>query len=185
MFKKAFTLIEITIVTIIVAVLFTILAKAYMISSKLYIYEMNHKNLEKDILFINQNIQNLADSTEINFDKYENLSDNLWFTGILHLKDDNYKYKLYQSWQKLFLDKWTGNKFEKIKLTTTWSNIIKKLKFKIIPYQDPFKYFKDNNKQPYVTIFLDMQTKFFNPKRWEHDIKYQLQEGFNFRYYNQ
>jgi len=80
MFKKAFTLIELLIVSIIMSILFIILAKAYLLASSLYIYETNHKNIEKDILFFNQNLQNLADNTEIDYSKYHNLSDSLGFT---------------------------------------------------------------------------------------------------------
>jgi len=77
MFKKAFTLIELLIVSIIMSILFIILAKAYLLTSSLYIYETNHKNIEKDILFFNQNLQNLADNTEIDYSKYSHLSNNL------------------------------------------------------------------------------------------------------------
>jgi prepilin-type N-terminal cleavage/methylation domain-containing protein len=77
MFKKAFTLVEVLIAAIISGILFILLSKAFITASQLYIYEKNQKNVEKDILFINQNLQNLADSTEIDYSKYSNLENTL------------------------------------------------------------------------------------------------------------
>ena len=182
MFKKAFTLIELLIVSIIVAILFIILAKAYLLASSLYIYETNHKNIEKDILFFNQNLQNLADNTEIDYSKYSHLSNNLWFTWVLYLRWQDNNYKIYQSWLEVLLQK---NNNIIIPLTKTWVNIVNNLKFKIIPYVNPFKVFQNNNQQPYITVFLDIQTRFYNEKDWAHNVRYKLQEWFNFRYYNE
>ncbi len=182
MFKKAFTLIEILIVAGITSVLFIILSKAYLLASSLYVYETNHKNIEKDILFFNQNLQNLADSTEIDYWKYNNLKNNLWFTWVLYLKSEKDNYKIYQSGTQALLEK---NNELIIPLTKTWANIVNSLTFKIIPYVNPFEIFKDNNQQPYVSVFLDIKTRFYNKKDWKHDVSYKLQEWFNFRYYNE
>lgn len=182
MFKKAFTLIEVLIVASITAVLFIILSKAYLFASSLYVYETNHKNIEKDILFFNQNLQNLADTTEIDYWKYNNLENSLWFTGILYLKWEDSNYKIYQSWAQIILEK-DDNLI--IPLTKSWVNIVNDLKFKIIPYVNPFEIFEDTNQQPYVTVFLDIKTRFYNKKDWKHNVNYKLQEWFNFRYYNE
>lgn len=181
MFKKAFTLVELLIVTIIMSILFILLSKAYLLTSSLYVYEINHKNIEKDILFFNQNLQNLADNTEIDYTKYTSLWNTLGFTWVLYLKWWNHEYKLYQSWAQIFLIK--DNKLT-ISLINTWENIVNKLYFKIIPYVDPFKIFQDTNQQPYVTVFLDIKTKYYNKEIWWQNVKYQIQEWFNFRYYN-
>lgn len=182
MFKKAFTLIELLIVTIIMSILFIVLAKSYLLASSLYIYETEHKNIEKDILFFNQTLQNLADNTEIDYTKYNNLSSTLGFTWTLYLKWTQHSYKIYQSWAQVFLEK---DNHLNIPLVKTWANIAKNLTFKIIPYVNPFKVFKDTNQQPYVTVFFDIQTKFYSEKDWKQNIKYRLQEWFNFRYYNE
>jgi hypothetical protein len=59
------------------AILFVLLSKVYITSSQLYIYQTDNKNISKDVLFFNQNLQNLADSTQIDYSKYSNLTDNL------------------------------------------------------------------------------------------------------------
>lgn len=181
MFKKAFTLIEILIVIIVMSILFILLSKAYLLTSSLYIGERNHKNIEKDILYFNQTLQNLADSTEIDYSKYSDLSKNLGFTWVLYLKDNNHSYKIYQSWTQVFLKK----DDTKIPLIKTWVNIVNNLKFKIIPFVNPFKIFQSTNQQPYVTVFLDLKTRFYNKNIWEQNVRYLLQEWFNFRYYNE
>jgi len=181
MLKKAFTLIELLIVSIIMAILFILLSKAYLQISALYINQTNHKNIEKDILFFNQTLQNLADSTEIDYTKYNNLSDTLGFTWILYIKWEKDNYKIYQSWSQIFLEKNT----DIIPLIKTWVNIVNNLKFKIIPYVDPFQIFEDTNQQPYIVVFFDIQTKFYNQNDWKQNVRYMLQEWFNFRYYNE
>ena len=183
-FKKAFTLIEISIVVVIVWILFILLAKIYTTASSLYVYQTNIKSIEKDILFINQNIQNLVDSTEIDYSKYTNLENTYWFTGNLYLKWNNVKYKIYASWWKIFLDKSNWSNTQKISLTSTGSTFVNWLKFKIIPDKDPFKVFLPNAQQPFVTVFLDIKSRFYNPGLWYQNVRYKLEESFNFRYYN-
>jgi len=95
--KKAFTLVEITIVVIVSSILFVLLAKVYINASKLYIYQKNIKNIESDLLFFNQTLQNLADESQIDFDAYSgyNLENTYGFTGNLYLKTDNVKYRFF------------------------------------------------------------------------------------------
>ena len=186
-FKKAFTLVEISIVVIISAILFVLLAEVYMTASKLYIYHTNIKNIETDLLFFNQALQNLADNSQIDFDSYSgyNLKHFDGFTGVLYLKSENTKYKIYlQSGQVLLWQKkWTNTQI--IPLTNTGSSFVKKLNFKILPYQNPYKIFTEQNQQPFVEVFISVQSRFYNPKIWEQAVKLDLQEGFNFKYYNQ
>jgi hypothetical protein len=65
------------IVVIISAILFVLLSKVYITASQLYIYQSDNKNISQDLLFFNQNLQNLADSLEINYSKYTSLENNL------------------------------------------------------------------------------------------------------------
>jgi len=182
--KKWFTLIEITIVIIISSILFVLLSRVYITASKLYIYQTDNKNISKDVLFFNQNLQNLADSTEINYSKYTNLSKNLWYTWNLYLKWKNYNYKLYQQSWAIFLNKYKTWYLVKIPLTRTGSSLVEKLVFKIIPYQDPFKIFSAKSQQPFVLVFLNLKAKYYNSKTWYRNIDYKVQEWFNFRYYD-
>lgn len=198
MFKKAFTLVEIIIVTSIVGVLFILLSESYITASKLYAYETNHKNLEKDVLFLNQIIQNLTDSTQIDYWVYswfnnDFLNNRQGFVSWLFLKDDNFSYKIYaHSWTVMMdkTSKWETNT-ETLHLTNTWANFIENLTFKIYPYYDPFSNISlstdmaDMKTQPYVMILLDIRTRNYNEKNRINNLKYELQQWFNFRYYNQ
>ena len=183
---KAFTLVEITIVVIISAILFILLAKVYMLASRLYIYHNNVKNIETDLLFFNQTLQNLADTSEIDFSAYSwyDLKTHSWFTWNLYLKDKDTKYKIFSQDGQILLLKSTSSGDILIPITNTGATKIDKLKFKIIPYENPYKVFTDKNQQPFVEVFLTIKNRFYNAKIWEQAVKYDLQEWFNFKYYN-
>lgn len=183
-FKKWFTLVEIIIVVIISAILFVLLSKVYITASQLYIYQSDNKKISKDLLFFNQNLQNLADSSEIDYSKYTNLDNNLWYTWNLYLKWKDYNYKLFQQSWAIYLQKYKTWFSVNIPITKTWDSLVSKLYFKIMPYKDPFKVFTDKNQQPFVLVFLEMKSKYYNPATWYRNIKYSVQEWFNFRYYN-
>jgi len=182
--KKAFTLVEISIVVIISAILFVLLSKVYILASKLYVYQTNVKNIETDLFFFNQTLQNLADSSQVNFSKYINLKNTYGITGSLYLKQWNTSYKIFATWWQILMYKNVDWKLLKIPLTNTWATFVKTLKFKIIPYVDPFKIYLPTNTQPLVKVYLDIQNRFYNKWNWAQDVKFTLQESFNFRYYD-
>lgn len=194
MFKKAFTLVEIIIVVSIVWLLSVLLSKAYITASQLYMYETNHKNIEKDVLFLTQTVQNLADNTQINYWTYSWFDFNFlnarkWIVSWLYLKDDQFSYKIYSHSWAVMLDKTgSGTTTETIRLTNTWANFVHNLTFKIYPYYNPFDDISlampDMKTQPYLAIFLDIRTRTYNEKNRINNVKYQLQQWFNFRYYN-
>jgi len=183
--SKAFTLIEITIVVLIVWILFGLLAKVYIISSQLYVYQKHLKNIEKDILFLNQNLQNLVDTTQIDYNKYTNLADTLWFTGSLYLTGNSIGYKVYLSGSQIFLDKIYSSKIEKIPLSSKEQTVVKKLKFKILPFKDPYKIsgYWQTAMQPFVKVFVEIQNRYYNTGHWENAVNYKFEEWFNFKYY--
>jgi len=182
---KAFTLVEMIVVVLIVWVLFGLLAKVYITSTKLYVYQKHLKNIEKDILFFNQNIQNLVDTMQIDYNKYTSLDDNLWFTGNLYLTWNWIWYKVYLSWEQVYLDKIKWLNIENIPLTSSWQTVVKDLKFKIIPFKDPYKIagYWETAMQPFVKIFMDIQNKYYNTWHWENALNYKFEEWFNFKYY--
>ena len=183
--KKAFTLIEMIIVVLIVWVLFWLLAKVYITSSWLYVYQKHLKNVEKDILFFNQNLQNLIDDTQLDYSKYSNLEDSLWFTWNLYLKDDTTSYKVYLSWNVVFLDKELAWKKITIPLTSSWLTVVKQLDFKIIPFKDPYAIAGYGQKamQPFVKVFMYIQNNYYRTWSWENSIDYKFEEWFNFKYF--
>lgn len=178
--KRAFTLVEIVLVVIISAILFVLLGKVYILASNLYVYHSNLKHIESDVLFFNQTLQNLVDKSELDFSKYSDLSSTDGFTGKLFLKAGTNKFVLYAQSGQIILDK-NGNK---IPLTNTWFTKVDKLIFKILPYHNPYKIFTPENRQPYVEVFLSIRNRFYTPWDWAKGLKVNLQEGFNFKYYN-
>jgi len=178
--KKAFTLVEIMLVVIISAILFVLLAKVYILASKLYVYHSNLKHIESDLLYFNQTLQNLVDTSELDFSKYTSLANTAGFTWKLYLKSGKKTLSVYaKNWQ-IILD----NSGTKIPLTSTGFTKVDRLVFKILPYYDPYKIFTQQNRQPYVEIFLSIKNRFYQTWDWANGIKLNLQEGFNFKYYN-
>jgi len=175
--SKAFTLVEIMIVIIVVWLLFWILTKVYILSSKLYVYQKHVKNVEKDILFFNQNLQNLVDTTEIDYDKYSSLGDNSWFTGTLYLKDKDKTYKLFLSGDLIYLNN--------IPLTSKWVTSVKSLVFKIIPFKNPYDvlWYGQDAMQPFIKVFMHIQNNYYTTWSWENAVNYEFEESFNFKYF--
>ena len=178
--KKAFTLVEIMLVVIISAILFVLLAKVYILASKLYVYHSNLKHIESDLLYFNQTLQNLVDTSELDFSKYTSLANTAGFTWKLYLKLGKKTLSVYtKNWQIIL-----NNSDTKIPLTSTGFTKVDKLVFKILPYYDPYKIFTQQNRQPYVEVFLSIKNRFYKTWDWANGIKLNLQEGFNFKYYN-
>ena len=183
--KKAFTLVEMIVVILVVWVLFTLLAKVYITSSKLYIYQKHMKNVEKDILFFNQNLQNLVDNTELDYSKYPNLENTLWFTWNLYLTWNGVGYKLYLSWKNIFMDKTSNWTTTNVLLTNSGAIEVKSLKFKIIPFKDPYDiaWYGANAMQPFVKVFMEIQNNYYRTWSWENAVNYKFEESFNFKYF--
>ncbi len=184
MFKRAFTLIEIILVVLITGILFVLLAKVYITASKLYVYHTNLKNVENDLFFINQTLQNLADSSEIAYSKYTNLAETKGFTWVLNLKQNNKILQIYAKNWRVLLKTISWSTEEISPLTNTGTTYVNKLMFKILPYENPYKIFTKNSRHPIIKVFIDIRNRFYNTWNWEQTVRANLQESFNFKYYN-
>ncbi len=84
--KKAFTLIEIIIVLIIIGILSLVLTQAYITITKLSFTIEQEKNLTEESLMITQILQSISDTATIDYDKYGGkLYETNGFTGTLYL----------------------------------------------------------------------------------------------------
>ncbi|MDR0282786.1 MAG: prepilin-type N-terminal cleavage/methylation domain-containing protein [Candidatus Peribacteria bacterium] len=68
--KKAFTLIEIIIVLIIIGILSLVLTQAYITITKLSFTIEQEKNLTEESLMITQILQSISDTATIDYDEY-------------------------------------------------------------------------------------------------------------------
>lgn len=70
--RKGFTLVELLIVITIFSILVMVLFRTYNTIMRLSVRSEFQKNIQTDVLFVNQVMHNLADTYTIDFDAYEN-----------------------------------------------------------------------------------------------------------------
>lgn len=163
-----FTLLEMIIVITIMWILSVVLVESYVTISETALRVEQEKNLSEESLVITQILQSIADEATIDYEKYNNLENNSWFSNILYLTwkqwtwtsiyttgncldldwnfeaDSEWNYPDFtdiiqnNSWCKLVLDQ-NGNITP---LTAQWKVIISSAKFKIIPFDSDENYFK-------------------------------------------
>jgi len=191
--KKAFTLVEVLVALIIFAILFVLLMQVYIKGSNVYIHQNFQKIIEKELLFVNQNIQNLADEYLVDYSKYNNLEEVHGFVDELYLqkKLDGIvveELKVSMVWdceteEGCYLE--LNKNGVEIPLTNKKLVKLPEFKIKLNPYQDPYSlsFEQDERRQPYITVFMDIKIKDYNEDLWMKKVGYRVQEWFNFKYY--
>lgn len=208
--KKAFTLLEMLIVIVILWIFSGVLFRTYNIISDISFRIEQQRKVNEELLFLSEILQNFANRNSIDFDAYEHdwLSEliNLhWFTGVLYLSWEDWKFHIYSSWECVEFSQlpstsqlWSGcslylqkdNDLENpdpIKLTD-WSVYFTRAKFKIIPYSD--KYFTDNSNtcdsnyfacvnDDGFRLFVDVYPKLYKGDNWANDVHLLVQQFFN------
>lgn len=194
--KKWFTLVEVLIGIVIVWLLVGIIFGIYLSTLRLSVKIENEKNLNNELLFFTQTIQNLVDSNDIDLARY------VWWdwvirsSTLLGSQEDGYVDRLYltdwSSWQLsiykngncgsvdgcwIELEKIDGTK---VKLTDSRKVQINTLLFKIIPYK--FAQVEDIY-QRWFWIFGDISTVWYNPSKYEKKIQQDIQLFYNIRKY--
>lgn len=150
--KKAFTLVEILVVLIIVGILSAILLKSYTRVSEMSFRVQQTKNVHQEVLHLAQVMQNLADSATIDFAAYGSgmsLSAHEWITPILLLSGADGHMSLLASGDCQGMN-FTGsctlllqNSGSTIVLTDPHKVYLKNLAFKIIPYASTDEYIEN------------------------------------------
>ncbi|USN57402.1 MAG: prepilin-type N-terminal cleavage/methylation domain-containing protein [Candidatus Peribacteria bacterium] len=80
--RKGFTLVELLIVIVVFSILVTVLFRTYNTIMRLSVRSEFQKNIQTDVLFVNQVMHNLADTYTIDFEAYgdEEIDSN----GVVH-----------------------------------------------------------------------------------------------------
>ena len=104
--KKAFTLAEIIIVLVIIGLLALVLTQSYITITKIAFTIEQEKNLTEESLMITQLFQSIADTSTIDYEKYDGkLYETKGFTGTLYLTGGEWKNtKIYSSGSCLELE---------------------------------------------------------------------------------
>ena len=202
--KKAFTLIELLIVIVILGILTLVLFSAYNKISEISFRVEQERKVNEELLFLSEVLQNFANRNSIDFGKYgSGLATSNWFTWTLYLSWEDGQFSIYTSWncanyseapthEKLddgcfFFFKGDGK--EPVQLTKD-SVYFSQARFKIIPYSD--KYFgSDEGATPCDTnyfacvnddwfwLFTDVYPRFYNTWVWSNNIHVLVQHFFN------
>lgn len=94
--KSAFTLVEILIVVVLFGLLSGIILQTYTTISQVSFRIHQEKEIAKEALILSQVLENLAQTTTIDYDQYQrnSLQERHWIVDTLYLKDDRDKLSL-------------------------------------------------------------------------------------------
>lgn len=192
--KKWFTLVEILISTVIIWILFWVIFSSYTQISNLALKIENERNLSNEILFLTQNIQNLADTYTIDYYFHNDLWLSNWYTNSLFFTWSDFV-NIYLTWDTIWnlfdirnSSSWIemNINWDIIKLTDPEKIFIKNFYFKIIPIEN----WRTNRWVPFdeiynfwFWIFIDAYTSNYHLDRWPFDVSIQHQTFFNIRQY--
>ncbi len=138
---KAFTLVELIISIVIVALLTWVIFETYRTILDITLRVENEKIVANEMLFAHQVIQSLVDNYEIDYEKYRSqgneiatnngITDALYLTGRWGDSSYVWSYEITQDWDRIMLRKWVGTT---IPLTDDWAVTISGLQFQLIPF---------------------------------------------------
>ena len=203
--KKAFTLIEILLVTIIVGILAWVLFKTYITISQISFRVEQQKYLNQEMLFVSETLQNFANRNKIDYDKYyeENikLNQTKWITDILYLSWEDGRFSISSTGVCLDLNvSPTPSDLENpcyLVLENNWNiiNILdssvyaSKTIFKIIPYADSQSYIDNMDlcESNYLAclhdhgfwFFSNLYSKWYSSANRSTNIRLFIQQFFN------
>lgn len=202
--KKAFTLIELLIVIVILGILTLVLFSAYNKISEISFRVEQERKVNEELLFLSEVLQNFANRNSIDFEKYTGELDLVWlswFTNTLFLSWEDGQFSIYTSWSCVAysvaplsdqLDGWCSFYFDQegsdpVKITND-SVYFSQAKFKIIPYSDKYfssggtacntNYFACVNDDGFW-LFTDVYPRYYNTWVWSNNIHVLVQHFFN------
>lgn len=202
--KKAFTLIELMIVIVILGLLTFVLFSAYNKVSEISFRIERQRKVNEEVLFLSEILQNYANRNSIDFEQYWTaLNDFWWMTDVLYLSWEDGQFSIYSTWNCMeiwdtnlnslsdyegwcafYMRKWDS---EPVKLTNDWV-YFSESKFKIIPYFDSYfsedgavcdtNYFSCVN-DDWFRLFVDVYPKGYNKAIWANNVHLFVQQFFN------
>lgn len=187
-FVKAFTLIEVLISLIIIGVLIWIIFWIYTSILKLSVRIEQEKNLNNDLLFASQTMQNLVDTYDLNLWYYfsgnkRNHIDENGYTDMLALNNVDKtvtlkKFGVCGVWSGCYLGLEDGNTIKQI--TNPYKVALPSLKFRVLPYK-----FGDVDEiyQKGFWVYGQLTSPNYNSKKYELNVVQDIQMFFNVRRY--
>ncbi len=187
-FIKAFTLLEVLISLVIISLLVGIIFGIYTSILKLSVRIEQEKNLNNELLFASQTIQNLVDNYDLDLDAYfgsgKFVAVDKGYADILVLKTQDRQIKLSKIGEcgqgsGCFLGLDTGSGDIK-QLTNPYKVSIPSLIFRVLPYQ--FGDVKDIYQKGF-RIYGKMTSNRYNTGKYELNVAQDIQLFFDIRKY--
>ncbi len=200
--KKAFTLVEIIMVVLIIGILSWILFKTYITMSQISFRVEQQKIVNQELLFLSETLQNLANRNQIDYQKYwEDLIDLDGISETLYMSGEDWEISIYASGNCLDIDeeltredlnKWCGLVLEKgDKIIDLTNNLVYTTKplFKIIPFVNSEAYIDNSSlcdsnylacvNDPWFWFTIQLYNKWYDEKNWTNNVSMFVQEFFN------
>ncbi len=200
---KAFTLVELIISIVIVALLTWVIFQTYRTILDITVRVENEKIVANEMLFAHQVIQSLVDNYEIDYVRYmsqgNNIATNNGVTQVLYLTgrggDSSYawSYEITQVGNAIMLRRWVGTQ---IPLTDDWAVTISGLQFQLIPFNTTWAnvswaipignlYFMTSNDIQHPAFWMRgmMYIERYRPNSYIWSVKQPIQSFFNIRSY--
>lgn len=202
--RKAFTLVEILIVTVIVWVLAYVVLKAYIVVTQIAFRIQQEKYVMTDLVFLSQNLQNIADASVIDFSGYptgdlvrtQGITDRLILSGV------DGRIEIYSTWDCVPAGMYVETGFTRtcrlemkknqnvVALTDAKHVYLSHIVFKIVPYASSQQYIADMDKSlckwPYLGCFHSpgfwIVGQAYSPvysTYWMNNIRIPIQQFFN------
>jgi len=195
--KKAFTVVEMLISTIIIWLISIVIFRVYITIMNISSRIENEKIINTEFLFVSQSVQNLAEKANIDYEKYDSntLFSTNWFVQTLYLTWEEWTFSVYLTGECgedlsqirkkncwIQLDK-NG---DKIDLTDKNKIYITKFYFKLLPYDDIKKYNLSYNDtyQNGFWIFAESYIKKYSEINYPFKVKFNYQNFYNIRKYD-
>lgn len=185
---KAFTLIEVLISLVIISLLVGIMFGIYTSILKLSVRIEQEKNLNNELLFASQTIQNAVDNYDLDLWYYfsggwNNVIDDKWYTDTLVLSNKDKTIQLSKKWEcgtesgcyLALLDGWISKQ-----LTNPYKVSVPALKFRILPYQFGSV---DTIYQKWFWVYGKITSSRYNTGKYELNVAQDIQMFFNIRRY--
>ncbi len=192
--NKWFTLVEMMISIIIIWLLVILVFKIYIYLSEISVRIENEKILNNELLFMTQTFQNITDKYKIDYDMYPNIKDTYWITKIMYLKWDEWKVKIYSTWDCEDSIQQIKTKHCRVQMEKNWNIVditdknktyFTKLYFKILPYEDNSKFNLnfDDLYHSWIWLFTQIYIKRYSDKDWKFNVNVNFQTFYNIRQY--
>ena len=186
--SKAFTLIEVLVSLIIISLLVWIIFWIYTSVLKLSVRIDQEKNLNNELLFASQTLQNAVDNYDLDLGYYfsggrRNNIDVNWYTNTLALINSKKSISFYKEgicwiWTGCFLALVDGNVIKQ--LTNPYKVSVPELQFRILPYR--FDTVADIY-QKWFRVYGTMTSSRYNTGKYELNVAQDIQMFFNIRRY--